>query len=315
MHESEDSVAHEQQGASTTDDPDRSQASSIPSVWLLNAGTNSRCANCGQPRRETFCSSCGQKHQPGRLAFWALVKELFTRLFNVERGLLHTFLSLLRHPGLVARDYVCGKHRPYVNPLAYFFIGAAAQMLALWLSESEIRDGFVEAFNSSNTAAEARGATPPLERLEKFLGADYSVSLANIYLSTMKQAYTYAALFFFSLPFSVLLMVFHRVSGDKFRLAETAVFSLFLTGQMLIVTAMILPISMRISPTVQTILGPSAYVVITAWGHRQFFRPTWVSRLMTATSLIISVAIFVTSILSIFGVSIIIHVLANQAAN
>jgi hypothetical protein len=57
-----------------------------------------------------------------------------SRLFNIERGLLHTMGRLTVTPGQVIRDYIGGRTNVYIHPLAYLLVSFAAfTVTATWL--------------------------------------------------------------------------------------------------------------------------------------------------------------------------------------
>ena len=89
------------------------------------------CPACGDSQLGAFCHACGQHYLDGRITIRRLVREFSERFLKLERGLLGTFFGLCRGPGTLARRYVEGCRRPYLNPLSYVFVGAAASLLLL----------------------------------------------------------------------------------------------------------------------------------------------------------------------------------------
>lgn len=201
--------------------------------WTTGIGEHCQCANCGAVRTGTYCPACGQKHLRHRVQLGELVKDLLARISNFDHGLLHTLIAVLRGSGTVAKDYVTGKQRPYLNPLAYFFIGAAMQLLVLWLLEDVIRQKIADSLRGNPAIANQ----PQTLQLEELLGEDLPTAMVHTYIVSLNQAYSYAALLFFAFPMAILLMVLHRVSGEYFKLGETSIFALYAVGQMLVVTA------------------------------------------------------------------------------
>ncbi|MEM7455638.1 MAG: DUF3667 domain-containing protein [Planctomycetota bacterium] len=272
--------------------------------WTETIAKGDCCANCGKPRSGGFCVDCGQKHLSGRLSFGQIIKQSFAQLTNLDRGLFHTFLDMCRKPGHVAKDYVSGKQRPYINPLTYFFLGAALQIVSLWFSQQILKERVIADFEPLKGSA-------AVESLKPSLGENVPEATAEIYISAMKQAYSYAALFFFAFPLAVFLMLFHKLGGEHFTLGETLVFALYAVAQMLIITAILTPIAVRIDMTVQMVVGPGAYIVITMLAHTGFFRRGFLARATTLISLVFAFLIFFASILAIFLASLLIHVALN----
>ncbi|MEM7782339.1 MAG: DUF3667 domain-containing protein [Planctomycetota bacterium] len=260
------------------------------------------CPNCRAVCDTAFCGGCGQKQLVQRLRFGGLIKDLFAKVTDVDRGLFFTFWAMLIRPGQVAKDYVRGKQKVYVNPLTFFFIGAAIQLLGLWICEGELRSVIKEQFTTQ------REQQPNIDRqmteIESRVGKPADQFFADSYIGAMQQGYTYAALLFFSLPFAVMLFLLHRIIGSEFYLGETVVFSLYVFGQILIITAISLPLALFIfGPILHGILSMFVYLIFPMHAHRRFFPPGFVSRAMTLMALLVSTATFGGSILVISVIS------------
>ncbi len=268
--------------------------------WTDDIGISDHCANCGSPIEGAYCIECGQKHLRGRLAVRPLIKDLLQRLTNLERGLLRTTVDMFRRPGYVARDYVSGKQRPYTSPLAFFLIGTALQLVSLFLTKDLLHEKMTGNFQESSTASIS---LEQQEELAKILGQDLGSAMADNYLATIGQAYTYAALLFFALPFALFLFWLHRITSEKFCLAETLVFSLYVFGQMLMVTAFTTPIATRIDMNLQMVVAVSIYLALPLRAHTGFFESTWLSRFLTFLATVGAMLIFYCSILGIFVAS------------
>ena len=213
----------------------------------------------------------------------------------------------MKRPGFVARDYVSGKQRPYVNPLGYFFLAAALQIVAIYVSKpsfhAQVRGSLQRSFEQQDPES--------LAQINEFFGGDASTAVAEIYFSAIQQAYAYAALLCFCFPFALLLMGLHRLLGEDFRLGETMVFALYSFGQTLVITACLTPIAMRINTTCQFVMGMVTYFLFPMHAHSGFFKSTWRSRAMTVLSTFISTCLFMTSIVIIFVVSIVVWVVTR----
>ena len=120
--------------------------------WLEQIEKSELCTNCGAEIDTQFCGQCGQKKLTHRLRFGELIGELFSRIFNHERGLFFTLGQLLVAPGSVIRNYVSGKQKPYVSPLTIFFIGATAVLLSIWYYEPFLRESMNLQMQSSASA-------------------------------------------------------------------------------------------------------------------------------------------------------------------
>lgn len=225
--------------------------------WAEEIITRRDCPHCGAARVGAYCPDCGQKQLADRLKFGELIHGLFSRLTAIEAGLFHTFWSLCLRPGVVARDYVSGNQRPYVNPLTYFFLAATAQVLAFWSVQDFLRNKL------GGQIAEQLKQAPQSEgnaRIEEMLGMPMHEALTDAYLTGVSQGYSYAALIFFAVPFAFGLWLFHRLRGETFRMGETMVFVLFTFSQILICTAIMTPFTVRIDSTLHMLFALSIYV-------------------------------------------------------
>lgn len=77
-----------------------------------------------------YCAHCGQKLDVRALRFAEILRELLDTLFTLELPILRTTRDLLRAPGPVARAWIVGKRRTYINPLKFIVvIGAVVALL------------------------------------------------------------------------------------------------------------------------------------------------------------------------------------------
>jgi hypothetical protein len=287
-------------------------ASFLPSDphWTSRITTNDHCLSCGTPRAGDYCANCGQRFLQHRLALWELIKALFARVTDLESGLLHTAIAMLRRPGTVCREYVMGKQKIYSNPLTYYFLGAAAQILAYWTMDNVLRQNIIEQFELQSASI------PNTARLEELLGRPLAEAYADSYISAMMQGYAYVGLFAFVLPFAVLLWFLHGALGERFRVGETFVFALFTFSQMLFLTALLGLVTFRLGNTPHLLMACSVYAILPQCSHTGFFNSTWPSRAMTFVATVLSIFCFLFGIMFVFLITFGTQVLlALQAAS
>ncbi len=101
-------------------------------VWFSSLGSVLRrrgrepiteCLNCHEPLAETdsYCASCGQKAQRSTITIWQLIGELFSTLFNLDGRIWHSIRGIFR-PGYIARQFIAGRRKSYVNPMRFFLV-------------------------------------------------------------------------------------------------------------------------------------------------------------------------------------------------
>lgn len=88
--------------------------------------TAAACATCGAPRTGLYCAACGQRAVAGRHTVRGLVGGAVARLFDLDRGLVHTIHRLTIDPGGVVRDYLAGRTVIYLHPVVYLVLAFAA---------------------------------------------------------------------------------------------------------------------------------------------------------------------------------------------
>lgn len=273
--------------------------------WTQGIGAQAECLHCGHPRNQEFCGNCGQRHVDRRLEFLEWVKLTFSRITQLDRGVLYTFAQLVIRPGHVAKEYVAGRRRPYLNPLTCFFLGAALQLLALWVLEDRLREMIGEPI-SVLSAQQEKGE--PAKAIEERTGVRVEDLAVEAYLDSMRQGYTYLALVFLALPMAVLTRLGHSMRGEKFLLAETTVWSLYTVSVMLSVTAFTNLLLIPFIGQLAGIIGIGCYFVIVWHSHRGFFESGIASRLVTILALSMSIVCFVPSILFSFLVTFVVRI-------
>ena len=96
------------------------------------------CANCGGALSGRYCSQCGQDSHGHRLPFRALLVDAADQFFSLDGRILRTLFLLVCVPGELTRQYIAGRHQPYVPALrlylfvtVVFFVALAAFGIAL----------------------------------------------------------------------------------------------------------------------------------------------------------------------------------------
>ncbi|MEM1125425.1 MAG: ankyrin repeat domain-containing protein [Bacteroidota bacterium] len=93
-----------------------------------------RCPNCQMERTGDYCSGCGHSFRIERLTFKTLLAEFARKFLSFEQGLLRTAKEMMVDPGGVARRYIDGQRKRYVNPFTYLVFGSALNLLVYRLT-------------------------------------------------------------------------------------------------------------------------------------------------------------------------------------
>lgn len=94
------------------------------------------CLNCGhalQPDHR-FCPACGQATHLHRIDGHYLTHEAVHYFTHADRGIFLLLASLVRQPGIAARQYLAGQRKKYFPPLTFFLLGAAIMVfMSKWI--------------------------------------------------------------------------------------------------------------------------------------------------------------------------------------
>lgn len=89
------------------------------------------CKNCNEKltTEDQFCHHCGAKVIKQRITVKLLFLELSTNVFGWDTRYFITLKTMLLNPNIVLDEYLSGVRKRYVNPFAFFAIGAALSLL------------------------------------------------------------------------------------------------------------------------------------------------------------------------------------------
>ena len=87
----------------------------------MNQNSNLSCLNCGESMSSNakFCEACGQAKLEARLNIIQLFKDFITNIFNLDGRLFRSIRHIWK-PAFLAKEYISGKRKSYVNPIRFF---------------------------------------------------------------------------------------------------------------------------------------------------------------------------------------------------
>ena len=90
---------------------------------VMNAAAT-QCRNCEAPLAgaRRFCAACGQRVIDGRLTMRHIGHDIVYVLTHADNSVFALMRSLATRPGYVARDYIEGKRKSYIGPVAALVI-------------------------------------------------------------------------------------------------------------------------------------------------------------------------------------------------
>lgn len=249
------------------------------------------CPSCETERVGTFCHTCGERLLEERLSLKWLRAQLRERFISLDRGFLHTVWALTRRPGSVQRDVVEGLRRPYVNPLTYFFIAATLQLLMMTINEAAIYEAMYSQTEQtmSLTVSLMKGfiddPAAQEEVVAKVMEPSFIAEQTDASLARMKSMYSYLA-FLMCIPFALFLVLFLSGKTHRYNFTESFVFALYSIGHIMLLTAIIAPLTVRFSIWLHSGISILGYIVYCALAARRFYDGSVKSMVLTAISFI-----------------------------
>ncbi|MCS3678876.1 hypothetical protein GGP72_002686 [Salinibacter ruber] len=194
-----------------------------------SSGRGVPCQNCGAPLVGEYCHQCGQRHVPDLRVLYLVRRFLESALDleDLERGVGQTLRRAAQNPGRVARRYVDGERKEFVNPLGYFLLTATATFLVFSMFQEAWVQGQAEAFEATWRSLGTRPdevfrSGSPL----RSLGWSSAQDLAAGIFQFFQQVQTYVGLFTCIVAGLLLRWPFPERTA-----AETLVFELYVTAQ------------------------------------------------------------------------------------
>ena len=97
----------------------------ITTLSMAQTHEDNSCRNCDAPLTGPYCSQCGQSQRASMLSVFALVREFFSEIFELDGRLLRTLLPFLFRPGFLTLEFVRGRRARYISPIRLFLAFSA----------------------------------------------------------------------------------------------------------------------------------------------------------------------------------------------
>jgi Protein of unknown function (DUF3667) len=88
----------------------------------MSTANHDRCVTCGASLQGPYCSQCGEAAHAHDYSVGHFIGELVESLVHIDGRIGATFRALLLRPGLLARDYLAGRRKPYMGPVQLFLV-------------------------------------------------------------------------------------------------------------------------------------------------------------------------------------------------
>lgn len=224
-----------------------------------------RCLNCDTALAGEYCSSCGQRDLPSRLAIGELLREILSETFELDGRVWRTLVPFLFRPGFLTREHSAGRRVRYTSPFRLFL---AATLL--WLCASFIAEQRVDFEAEVGEGEEVRVDVPsdpqtPLEvwfsergrELEKLPEAELARRVATAARETLPKA----ALL--GIPLFALLMKLLFLRRDRYYV-EHLVFALHVHAFAFVLLAIAALVSDDLIVSL-ALLAVGAYLYLALW--------------------------------------------------
>jgi len=192
-----------------------------------------KCKNCEHSVTGNFCFNCGQKTTVQRINFEYLVNEFSDSVLQINRGLLFTIKELFTNPGHSIRQYLEGKRKPHVKPLAYILLLSTIYVLvSQFFDESTVLGGNLRGF--------MKGFAESTDQ------ADGEPTIGRQFITWLSNNYAIASLLFLPLFSFVSYSVFKRFEYNYW---EHIVLNAFITGQQTLIYTVLVILNGLITPS------------------------------------------------------------------
>jgi len=92
-----------------------------------------KCKNCEQDIVGKFCNNCGQKTNVRKINFRYILDEIPNSIFQIDRGFFFTIEEMSTRPGHSIREFLEGKRKNYLKPLAFIFLTSTLYVVVNYL--------------------------------------------------------------------------------------------------------------------------------------------------------------------------------------
>ncbi len=217
------------------------------------------CRSCGKHIDGNYCGECGEEKFHS-LRLKEILPKILVETFSVKSRLWTTFLGLIWRPGKLAREYVLGVRKKYVNPIRYYLVFLTLYLLFFY----SLNDGFQAYYD-----------LPLFKYLEPGHFDANSVRMMEKVKNYQQVLYQY--LVFLQIPtLTLLTYIFFRKA--KFTVAEHTAINLFVLSQGLILGIFAFVIAWKF-PLFSLLFDIVAVWIYIAWLYRGVFEQSWTKTL------------------------------------
>ncbi len=206
------------------------------------------CKNCNNNFDGNFCNDCGQKANVRRIDFKYLMDEIANSIFQIDHGFFYTLKNLFIHPGYTIKNFIAGKRKPLLKPIAYVLFTATLYVITTYFTGKntyliDVISGITEGVN--NNSEETSNSV----RILNWLANNHAYSTLLL------------------LPFFTLASYLAFIKS-KYNYFEHLVLNFYITGQHMVIYLILSFIfNSYYLELIPILLG----IIYTFWVYNQFF--------------------------------------------
>ena len=269
------------------------------------------CLDCGAPRLGAFCHRCGQHHLDDRLTLRVIWRGFAERFLKLERGLLATARLAFLDPGRLAREYVGGRRRRYMNPVSFLLVGSAVAVLLMPFYGSVERiagDTSMPAQSREDIEASidfgvriAGGDPAELSAEERERMVDEAIernqTFIPAYIETVRRLYSvFSVVLAFAL--AAFLKLFFSGRPKTYTFAETLVLGCFFAGAYTALTSVIASGLAPFAPIlVGSVVTTAVLIAGSSYAATGFYGRSWGTAALGAVSGVAAFVVYTAAVL------------------
>lgn len=262
-------------------------------MTTIDKTDGTRCLNCGETFTGEYCPYCGQKASTGRITVRTSIQSFLAAISSVDSTFFRTMGNLLWRPGVLVRDYICGRRVRYVHPVKLLTSLVAVYLLVIFIFG--IAPGEVNIFDGE--AMDKHVHSESLESAIYFL----SSILSNKVVSSLLSAFV--CLMPFALMFRSKALTRPDGTNARLNIAEhfcalTYAACIQFTFSMVLKLGESIGLDHNTAYSIDTLL----FVLVPVFMYRQMLKVSWWSGIWrSVTALILTAAGMAILVIFTFG--------------
>lgn len=156
-----------------------------------------RCANCGSPRADRFCATCGQNDRDFRRSLPPVISDLLREAFELDGRLIQSFKLLVLKPGQLSLEFSNNRRSSFVSPvrlylftsILFFFVLSATTNIGESLA-IEVHDAAVAVDDDADATQRFLGSLNDEQRIKAERGLAKPGSIARSGLLALSESYS-----------------------------------------------------------------------------------------------------------------------------